>query len=113
MISAFDASLGVKFEERGSNTKWCGIVQAGVIDSGYRGEWLCAIYNGNSVPVHITKAVDSVQRLEDRVLVPYGKAIAQFYVREIPKVEIAETSPEEILACASERGAGRLGSSGK
>ena len=75
LISAFDASLGVKFEERGSNTKWCGIVQAGVIDSGYRGEWLCAVYNGNPVPVHITKAVDEVQRLEDRVLVPYAKAI--------------------------------------
>ena len=103
----------MKFEERGSNTKWCGIVQAGVIDSGYRGEWLCAIYNGNPVPVHITKAVDAVQRLDDRVLVPYAKAIAQFHVRLIPAVEIQESSAEEILACASERGAGRLGSSGK
>ena len=36
LISAFDKNLGVKFEERGSNTKWCGIVQAGVIDSGRR-----------------------------------------------------------------------------
>ena len=43
LISAFDESLGVKFEERGSNTRWCGIVQAGGIDSGYRGEWLCAM----------------------------------------------------------------------
>ncbi|MBQ9687520.1 MAG: dUTP pyrophosphatase [Oscillospiraceae bacterium] len=113
LISAFDSSLGVKFEERGSNTKWCGIVQAGVIDSGYRGEWLCAMYNGNSVPVHITKAVDAVQRLPDRVLVPYGKAIAQFHVREIPRVDVQETTAEEVLACASERGTGRLGSSGK
>ena len=50
LVSAFDKNLGVKFEERGSNTKWCGIVQAGVIDSGYRGEWVCAMYNGNPVP---------------------------------------------------------------
>lgn len=113
LISAFDASLGVKFEERGSNTKWCGIVQAGVIDSGYRGEWLCAMYNGNGVPVHITKAADTVQRLSDRVLVPYSKAICQFHVRQILKTDILEVSAEEVLANSSERGAGRLGSSGK
>ena len=113
LISAFDESLGVKFEERGSNTKWCGIVQAGVIDSGYRGEWLCAVYNGNPVPVHITKAVGEVQRLEDKVLVPYAKAICQFHVREILPVTVQAVSAEEVLARASERGAGKLGSSGK
>ena len=113
LISAFDNSLGVKFEERGSNTKWCGIVQAGVIDSGYRGEWVCAMYNGNPVPVHITKAADEVRRLEDRVLVPYRKAICQFHVREILKTAIEETDAGEVLARLSERGAGKLGSSGK
>lgn len=113
LISAFDASLGVKFEERGSNTKWCGIVQAGVIDSGYRGEWLCAVYNGNPVPVHITKAVGEVQRLEDKVLVPYSKAICQFHVRQILPVEVQTVSAEEVLARTSARGAGKLGSSGK
>ena len=113
LISAFDASLGVKFEERGSNTKWCGIVQAGVIDSGYRGEWLCAVYNGNPVPVHITKAVGEVQRLEDRVLVPYAKAICQFHVREILPVNVQEHTADEILSIKSARGAGKLGSSGK
>ena len=113
LVSAFDKSLGVKFEERGSNTKWCGIVQAGVIDSGYRGEWLCAMYNGNGVPVHIRKDVQEVQRLDDRVLVPYGKAVCQFHVREILPVSVCEKSAEEILAERSERGEGRLGSSGK
>ena len=113
LISAFDESLGVKFEERGSNTKWCGIVQAGVIDSGYRGEWLCAMYNGNPVPAVISKAAREVERREDRVLVPYGKAICQFHVREILKTAVVEQSPEEILSRRSERGSGRLGSSGK
>ena len=113
LISAFDESLGVKFEERGSNTKWCGIIQAGVIDSGYRGEWLCAVYNGNPVPVHITKAVGEVQRLEDRVLVPYAKAICQFHVREILPVNVQEHTADEILSIKSARGAGKLGSSGK
>lgn len=113
LISAFDRSLGVKFEERGSNTKWCGIVQAGVIDSGYRGEWLCAMYNGNPLPVHLTKKTERVEYLADRVLVPYGKAICQFHVRRIEEIAVEEHSAEEILAEASERGAGRLGSSGK
>lgn len=113
LISAFDESLGVKFEERGSNTKWCGIVQAGVIDSGYRGEWLCAVYNGNPVPVHITKRVDEVTRESDRVLVPYSKAICQFHVREIIKTAISEVTADEVMAIESQRGAGRLGSSGK
>ena len=113
IISAFDESLGVKFEERGSNTKWCGMVQAGVIDSGYRGEWFCAIYNGNSVPVHISKAVTDVQRSAEKVLVPYSKALCQFNVREIPRVEIQEVTAQEVLACVSQRGAGALGSSGK
>ena len=113
IISAFDENLGVKFEERGSNTKWCGIVQAGVIDSGYRGEWVCAMYNGNPVPVHITKAVTEVQRRSDRVLVPYGKAVCQFHVREILKVAVEEVSVDAVLARTSARGAGKLGSSGK
>ena len=113
IISAFDENLGVKFEERGSNTKWCGIVQAGVIDSGYRGEWVCAMYNGNPVPAHITKAVTEVQRLPDRVLVPYGKAVCQFHVREILKVAVEEVSVDAVLARTSARGAGKLGSSGK
>ena len=113
LISAFDENLGVKFEERGSNTKWGGIVQAGVIDSGYRGEWLCAIYNGNPVPVHLSKSVQEVQRTEEMVLVPYSKAICQFHVREILKTGIQELSKDEILSRVSQRGAGKLGSSGK
>ena len=84
-----------------------------MIDSGYRGEWLCAMYNGNPVPVHLTKAADEVRRLDDRVLVPYAKAICQFHVREILPVDVREVSADEVLACTSERGAGRLGSSGK
>ena len=113
IISAFSDELGVKFEERGSNTKWCGMVQAGVVDSGYRGEWFCAIYNGNPVPVHISKAVQEVLRSDEKVLVPYSKAICQFNVRVIPKVEVQEVNVDEVLACASSRGTGALGSSGK
>ena len=113
IVSAFPPNLGVKIEERGSNAKWCGITQAGVIDSGYRGEWFVAMYNGNSVPVHISKAVSEVERRADAVFVPYSKAVCQFNVREIISPEIKTVSVEEIMAAPSERGAGRLGSSGK
>ena len=113
IVSAFAPNLGVKIEERGSNAKWCGITQAGVIDSGYRGEWFVAMYNGNSVPVHISKAVSEVERRADAVFVPYSKAVCQFNVREIISAEIKTVSVEEIMAAPSERGAGRLGSSGK
>ena len=113
LISAFPKEYGIKLEERGSNARWCGIVQAGVIDSGYRGEWVVAMYNGNSVPVHITKAVERVERRSDAVLVPYTKAICQFCVRRIEDTEIRELSPDGILAVRSERGTGKLGSSGK
>ena len=113
LISAFDKSLGVKFEERGSNSKWCGIVQAGVVDSGYRGEWFVAMYNGNPLPVYITKTVSEVEHTEDSVLVPYSKAVCQFNVRLIPQVEVATVSVEEVLSEKSCRSDGRLGSSGK
>lgn len=113
IASAFAENAGVKYEERGSNSKWCGIVQAGVIDSGYRGEWFVAVYNGNALPVHISKKVSEVERTDCAVLVPYGKAVCQFNVREIPAVETETVSYQEILALRSERSTGMLGSSGK
>ena len=113
IISAFPKELGVKFEERGSNTKWCGIVQAGVIDSGYRDEWFAAIYNGNPLPVIITREVEKVIRTDEAVYVPYSKAVCQFHVRRIEQVEIVEESVEDIRAVESQRGLGKLGSSGK
>lgn len=113
LISAFDSSIGVKFEERGSNVKWCGIAMAGVIDSGYRGEWFVAMYNGNPVPVYISKSTDEVKRTPEAVYVPYKKAVCQFNIRRIIPAEIKENSVEEILSIKSERGEGKLGSSGK
>jgi hypothetical protein len=57
--------------------------------------------------------VGEVQRLEDKVLVPYAKAICQFHVRQILAVEVQEHTSDEILSIKSARGAGKLGSSGK
>ncbi len=114
LVSAFDKNLGVKFEERGSNTKWCGIVQAGVIDSGYRGEWLIALSNLNDKPLAIVKkhALDD-PALADMLIYPYEKAICQAVFVPIAALPAREATLDELTAIDSLRGEGRLGSSGK
>ena len=93
IISAFDENLGVKFEERGSNTKWCGIVQAGVIDSGYRGEIL---FKYRVVQPHISRYCS-------------GDRIGQIVIVKLPEFEMVEA---ENLS-DSDREAGGFGSTGR
>ena len=47
------------------------------------------------------------------IIYPYTKAICQALLLPVPKVEIEEISLEELKAIPSERGEGKLGSSGK
>ena len=44
---------------------------------------------------------------------PYEKAICQFVVLPVPKIDIIEVSEDEIKNETSSRGGGKLGSSGK
>jgi dUTP pyrophosphatase len=44
---------------------------------------------------------------------PYSKAIAQALVVPVPKIDVEEVTYEELQKIASERGAGKLGSSQK
>lgn len=113
IISAFDSKYRIAFRERGSNVKPNLAVKAGQIDSGFRGEWFVAIRNDNDTPVYITKESDTVDINENRILFPYNKAICQFAVERVPDVEIAVLTPLEISRFESERGTGKLGSSGK
>ncbi len=104
-------------KERGS-TGSIGLAQrAGVIDSGYRGEYLAPITNLNEKPLRIVKK-DVLSQMEEEekkqfVLYPYEKAIAQGILLEIPKVEKEEIPYEQLKQIASLRQEGRLGSSGK
>lgn len=98
ICSAFSSKYRIGFRERGSNTKFGGIVMAGQIDSGFRGEWFVAIHNASNSPTTIY---------------PYSKAICQFAIEEVPEVEICETDIDTINTFESERGEGMLGSSGK
>jgi len=120
IASAFPPDYRIAFRERGSNTKSTLQVMAGQIDSGYRGEFFTALYNGNDCPVTISKDFNDVTKTYktesdelEEVFVPYKKAICQFAIEEVPKVIINEISYEDLQKFISERGIGKLGSSNK
>lgn len=113
LCSTFDSNYRIGFRERGSNTKSALLVMAGQIDSNFTGEWFVALYNGNDIPIEITKNVSEVMKEEDFIRVPYCKAVAQFAVEEVPQVDIEEVDADYIMNLKTERGAGMLGSSNK
>ena len=113
LASAFNQKLRMSLGERGSNTKSTLMLMSGKIDSGYRGTIFVALYNGNDVPVEITKNVTEVEKTEDFIRVPYSKAISQFAMEEVPQMTINEVAYQELLMIESKRGKGSLGSSNK
>ncbi len=113
LCSAFSKRYRIGFRERGSNTKSGLKVNAGQIDSGYRGEWFVSLYNSNNNTVIITNTVKEVTIISDTILVPITKALAQFAIEKVPKTKVVETSIDDILKIKSERGLGKLGSSKK
>ena len=123
ICSVFSDKLRIAFRERGSNTKWGGIVMAGQIDSNYRGEYFVAIYNTNDINIVLTNRnlvniqtnhyTPDVNR-EDEILVPVrNKAICQFAIEPVPRICIQEEAINYLDKHDSERGTGKLGSSGK
>lgn len=125
IASACDTDYCFVLHER-SSTGTKGMAQrCGIIDSGYRGEWGVPITNTNDIPIVICKK-ESITDFNDfasillfqygeanYILYPYEKAICQALVLPVPEVEIEEYTYEELKAIPSERGTGRLGSSGK
>lgn len=116
LISAFNSDFVIVLKERGSTgTKGIG-QRCGVIDSGFRGEWMIPLTNHNSRPMIITKVEDAteLEMLKDiYVVYPYTKAICQALVLLVPKITVFETTKAEIIRIESSRGDGKLGSSGK
>lgn len=115
IASAFGTEWAIVFRERGSTGVKNIKVNAGVIDSGFRGEYFVSIYNGNDVPVYITKYMHGEQMPEDKnaILYPYSKAIAQALIIPVPEVDVEEITYDELQNIPSERGMGQLGSSQK
>lgn len=118
----FSTGLGVMIEgnywlmafDRGSTGSRGMHVHCGVIDKDYRGTIFICIKNDNDYPVIVTCAID--KPYFDEILkvfyYPACKAIAQLIPVAMPTVESNECSSEE-WSTDTERGIGKLGSSGK
>jgi len=113
IASAFSNDYVIAIRERGSSGIKGLKVSAGVIDSGFRNQWFVAIYNANAKPVVITKEKDTTVLENDYIVYPQSKAIAQMLLLPVPKVDVEEMPYDELLKIKSERGLGKLGSSGK
>ncbi|OON97811.1 MAG: dUTP pyrophosphatase [Epulopiscium sp. Nele67-Bin005] len=109
IISAFDMDYVAIIKERGSTGIRGMGVRAGVIDSGYRGEWFVAITNHNDVPLYISKDISDTQD-EECIVYDYKKAIAQAVFLIVPKLVVEETSVEVVEKYESARGKKCLGS---
>ena len=114
IATVFSPKWVALLRERGSNGSK-GIAQrAGVIDSGYRGEWFVPLTNTNRVPVVIVKKdVELPMMYDDAIIYPYEKGVAQLLMVEVPKLRTKEIAYEELQKYTSLRGTGALGSSGK
>lgn len=113
IASACSPNFCFILKERGS-TGSKGIGQrCGVIDSGYRNEWFVPLTNTTNQQVIISKKVTETTKDNRTIWYPYSKAICQALVIPVPQTEVKEISYEELQNIKSERGNGRLGSSGK
>lgn len=127
ICSVFDKDYVFVLKERGSTgTKGIG-QRAGVIDSGFRGEWKIPVTNHtneliiigdrdayrNSLGDDLFSMVFGDTMANRLVCVPKTKAICQALLLPVPGVEIEECTYDEIQSVKSERMDGMLGSSGK
>lgn len=114
VASAFDPQYVMILKERGS-TGTKGMAQrAGVIDSGYRGEYMAPITNVNQKPIRIAKKeVAQTWNSSDFIIYPYEKAVCQGVLVVMPQLESEELSYQDLQKMESDRMAGKLGSSGK
>ena len=120
IASALPVNYYFQIEERGSTGSKGLKKSAGVIDSGYRGEWFIAITNANHCDAYIAKQEyvaalkDAAKLLEhDVIIYPYEKGIAQAVLIEVPRTETEVVSYDVLKEIASERGVCLLGSSQK
>lgn len=118
LASAFSDNYYVQIQERGSTGSKGMKYGAGVIDSGFRGEWKIVLTNTNNKPIIISKVSEEQLKLvsldnDNFIYYPYSKAIAQAIVHNVPKMVVNEISYEDLKNIESKRGVGMLGSSNK
>ncbi|MGB5822666.1 MAG: hypothetical protein WBH44_01210 [Proteocatella sp.] len=120
IASCFPKEYCFIIKERGS-TGSIGLGQrSGVIDSGYRNEWLLPVTNHSSKPIMIlkdefrsTKAYEELTRIQDIIEYDYKKAIAQALLIPVPQTQSIEISYEELLEFKSDRMFDGFGSTNK
>lgn len=121
IASAIPENYYIQIYERGSTGSKGIKYSAGVIDSSYRGEWFLATTNTNDKPLIISKLDlesldDSVREVIEKayIVYPYTKALFQGVVHCVHnELEKEEISYDELSKIPSDRGEGKLGSSGK
>lgn len=118
IATALYPSKYIQIEERGSTGSKGIKKSAGVVDSSYRGEIFVAITNTNNKWLYITKLSEEEMKAKtlynkEDILYPYNKAIAQLVVHEVPVMNVKEVTYDELKSIPSDRGDGKLGSSGK
>jgi dUTP pyrophosphatase len=113
IASAFDKKYRIVFQERGSTADIGLKIDAGLIDSGFRGEWKVFLHNLNGKTIYITKEYNKITEFYQYICYPYTKAICQAKIQAVPVVAISEIPYEKLLQFKSERGTGMLGSSNK
>ena len=113
IATKFSDKYVMQLNERGS-TGSKGIAQrCGVIDSGFRGEWMVPLTNTTNKNLIISKVAVNTTEDAARIIYPYSKAICQALLLPVPKSKVIEVSKERYDEFKSERGKGMLGSSGK
>ena len=118
IASAFSSKYRVGVRERGSSGTKGLAYRAGQIDSGYRDEWFIPINNTTNKLIvvakpHYLRENPFLSECKDITVYPYNKAICQVALEEVPQVEVKEISYDVLKNIPSERGTGKLGSSGK
>lgn len=117
IASTMSEEYGIILKERGSTGSRGMGIRAGVIDSGYKDEWFVALTNHNKKPIYICKKEyeeDLRAKFKTEIDVyPYEKAICQAVVVKNYHFRTKEIAKEKLYKIKTNRGEGKLGSSGK
>lgn len=120
IASALPENYYFQIQERGSTGSLGIKYSAGVIDSSYRGEWLLAITNSTNRPLVILKDSSKMDLKylsilnKIAVVYPYEKALFQAIIHSVHnELQTQELSYEALQNIKSNRGDGKLGSTGK
>ena len=102
-------------KERGSSGSKGMSIRMGIVDSGYRNEIFIGINNTSDRDILIRKETDDNRGKKKfkTTVYPYSKAIAQVLILPVPKMNVKEISYNKLLKIESNRGTGKLGSTGK